>query len=256
VGTTTWISGGNATGAWGYAEPGQNDSVGTWSLNPNGQQNCAYNSNFVFQDPTGVSHSLHMVFFNWDASSGVGETCPSAGTANGQDDFYAGALTSASNAQQPIQVLNQEDGTFYHIDSDGLWSLPDYIEDRNGNKTTVQNAINPLGNAYSFTDPLGRIAFSFPGQGSPTTITSYGFPYVLTSAGVSENFSVSPTQIDPPTSSTECFPPVTATRNISEVQSITLPNTQKYQFHYGGNPYGLVDEIDYPTGDQSLTLGR
>ncbi|HTD23493.1 MAG TPA: RHS repeat-associated core domain-containing protein [Terriglobales bacterium] len=213
---------------------------------------CNYNNDFMFQDASGGQHALHMAYMDQAPPWEMACSDQTHTEAVGGDDFYMGSLASSSSPNQPVQVLGT-DGTFYYVNPPrySYWALPDYIEDRNGNKITVQQNYSYSPPSYpfsfSFTDDLGRTVLSESGNVSTTTVTSSGLSYVRTWGSVPERFSV-PNTLQHSDPNIGCFPPQPVNDTQSVVQAITLPNGQSYQFHYGSNPYGLLDQIDYPTG--------
>jgi YD repeat-containing protein len=138
--------------------------------------------------------------------------------------------------------------------------LPPIIEDRNGNM--LHTDPNSANTGFIVTDSIGRaiLQFPYPGAAGATdtiSVSSNPNPYYVTWKSTTETFTLPNTQLIP-----YCVPnsPVPWTQaaigSQTVVHSIELPNQQSYVFYYGddnpdsslANPYGLLSEIDFPTG--------
>jgi hypothetical protein len=152
-----------------------------------------------------------------------------------------------------IQVWDA-DGTVYEL-TPSLTGFPaKSIEDRNGNITIITTNYSDRG--VTVTDDSGRSALTTSGFGGTDSITAGGPFQVNWVQNAPLNYALPSTVINA-LNIGEC-PAFSSVSNVfnglifsgvaMEIQSITLPNGQQYQFHYGGNPYGMLDEIDYPDG--------
>lgn len=230
---------------WSYATPLLTSAFTTkLSHTANGQPvSCGIYYGYVFEDPSGGRHALHL------ATTYSDTYCHNATYASGGDDFVKASFdgtcptTSGSYCSAGIRVVT-EDGTVFHFPSPSGNSSPDFIEDRNGNV------------AGCCTDTLGRTAVSWSGfgaSGNTVTIAGLGAPYSLTWGSTSFSFGVNAQQSG---TNGGCGGIVSASGSHSDVTTLQLPNNgQHYTFYYGtnpdptySNPYGLISEIDYPTG--------
>jgi YD repeat-containing protein len=132
-----------------------------------------------------------------------------------------------------------------------LISLPQYVEDRNGNKVVF----NPSPNSpqvFSVTDSSGRTLISTTGFGqSGNQVTVSGIPQPFTiywQTTPSPSWSLGPQNLFPSNSSNCPGGWPGSPGNLgSAIQSILLPNNQRYRFYYDGT-YGLLNKIVYPSG--------
>jgi YD repeat-containing protein len=214
-------------------------------------------SNYVFQDPSGGRHSLSL------ASND--DQCGNPIYATGGDSRYYGLLAgecSGCHVYNPPLIVSDADGnTFYfstplaHGDS-GITvhgsSLPNSIEDRNGNEATVYDAGLHGGavGAFTITDSVGRTAISSNGfgpSGATNTLIFSGSMYKIAWETVpAAAYSVSAIPVNVENGVTCAAVPNTVSGSETVVSSITLPNNKSYNFSY--NSWGLLSEIDYPTG--------
>ncbi len=193
----------------------------------------------------------------------------SPSTIGGGDSQYIGFLVTTENDPNynpPVQVTDA-DGTVYYFSNPERYtyvtpqsvldgSLPDYIEDRNGNKITITPGT--ANGSFTIADTVGRAAITSTGMGSSgstNTITTAGMSYNVTWTTTHPNYTTPYVVVYDVQGDYYCSqaPDVTTTETV--VSSITLPNTQQYKFYYGdnnpngfANPYGLLSEVDYPTG--------
>jgi RHS repeat-associated protein len=155
-------------------------------------------------------------------------------------------------------------GTVYHFlnpgggpgypNCTGCYSaIPDYIEDSNGNQILFSSS----GGKATYSDTTGRAAITWNGlgtNGQTNTITLSGTTYQVNWTSTTPTFSF-PNKIVYQVQGYNCEPFLPVNTAETVVNSITLPNNETYQFYYGtnnphgySNPYGLLSEIDYPTG--------
>ena len=231
---------------------------------------CGNVSNYVMQDLSGVTHALPI-----GARSGVGDPnnyCGAYSTSPGSDGKVEGFLPAYGGDQfhPPPITANDDVGNVYKystfkrdnsIDVNSYAAMPDSIEDRNGNITRF--AINPS-NGVTVTDTSGRTSISTSGfgpSGSTNNVVVSGETFQVTWRTVSANFSTpsvwagAPGWPDPVYDI--CTPPGPANDSQTVISQITLPNGKSYKFYYANdatphraatNSYGLVSEIDYPSG--------
>ena len=255
-GTVTWSR--NGSGGWSNSLPSL--SSNSW-LTPvsvltgfNGSSpvytvySCNYQSNYSFRDLFGGVHALGLGSV-WSGNPPPGG-CPGAASPTGGDGQVQAGLTlnSGNYLPSPVTVYDAA-GTVYSFNN---FALPTSIEDRNGNTATAtQNAGN-----ITLTDTLGRQVISVANN---NTFTIAGLTYQLTWTTTSASFSVPSTwagQAGYPNSSDNCSPIPAASDSQTVVSQITLPDGKQFHFYYGTdnpdtnfqNPYGLLSEIDYPSG--------
>lgn len=259
-------------GGWSFSIPSISYSSFnlTGGIYPN-YYNCAATSDYMFRDFSGGQHALGIATLN----TGNGP-CTFSGTgasATGGDPQLWASLPS-TQALYPVKIYTP-DGTMYTfpgVSGSGYGSgLQATIEDRNGNILTVNdNGNGQLIDDFTLVDTAGRTAISSTGlspSGTSETLTVGGLSYQITWTTVSANASLqsqwignfpnSPAASGPSSSADTCVSGVPAIQDTQKVISkITLPNGLFYQFHYGTdnsdptyqNPYGLLNEVDYPTG--------
>jgi hypothetical protein len=257
--SASWVANSSflSQGGWGYSVPIANLQGGSRSYtdpNTHHTYTCNYWTDYMFQDPTGGRHALGIGYAQQGGDCLHVPNYPVDGPHQGGDDLF-----SAYTPGGWLSVAGS-DGTAYYWSSFGgglLRShLPDYIEDVNGNRVTVQDS---GGGAFTFTDTLGRAAISSNGfgpSGQTNTITFSNLSYQITWRTISSVvFTVPSTRINvDPAIGCQPFPNVNTPQTV--VHSITLPNNQQYTFYYGDdnpdltlhNPFGLLSEIIYPSG--------
>jgi len=134
--------------------------------------------------------------------------------------------------------------------------LPNSIADRNGNVVTVSGTNS---GAVTLTDPAGRNVISTDGFGlSGTTnhITTLSGTYQVIWKTASGTNTVIPSQLVYADPNGGCSAPPGLAGGGVVISTIALPNGQQYKFYYGSdnpdpnfnNPFGLLSEIDYPSG--------
>lgn len=260
-------------GGWSYSVPMASftSSTVTGGNSPN-TFSCSSFSNYMFQDPSGGQHALGLA----TQLSGVGQ-CPqeSLSVQSSGDSQVAGflpktypdpVLNPSASSALPITVLSG-DGTVYNFpsltrtlsNSTVTYGLPSSIEDRNGNEILVTD--NGGGN-FSFQDTVGRAMVSSNGFGGPiNNVFIPGSSYKIVWGTTSVSFTAPNAWVGdsegPTNPSDECFagfPPGIDNQNV--ITAIVLPDNGTIQFHYGTdnaqtqfqNPFGLLNEIDYPSG--------
>jgi hypothetical protein len=230
---------------------------------------CYYAANYVFRDGSAGLHSLYTgTDYASNVNGGGPQYCTLGGVpvTSGGDIQVTGTLTGTVGVGPgpgflPVTV-SDTDGTVYSfsgtVGSFGnpttTYALPSTIEDRNGNVVTVEIS----GSSVTLTDTVGRPAVSISSFGGTTnTITTPEGAYEITWTSTSGNFSmVSKYAGAPNLGNGQCEPVTSGGGSETVVSQITLPDGQSYHFYYGTNnpnsgfqnPYGLLSEIDYPSG--------
>lgn len=236
--------------------------------------NCGNVGSYVMQDLSAVTHSLPRVGARSGGGSDPNNYCSSYTSSPGSDGKVEGfILAPYSGLNPPSLTVNDDVGTVYKFstsafkpdgstDANSYAALPDSIEDRNGNIARL--AIN-ASKAVTVTDSSGRTSVSTSGfgpSGTTNNVTVSGETFQISWRTVSANFSIPTPQWagfpgDPDPTYDICVPPGSASDTQTVISQITLPNGKFYKFYYGNdvtphgaatNPYGLVSEIDYPTG--------
>jgi RHS repeat-associated protein len=258
-GGAIWIS--DATilsqGGWSYSAPLLSffSSSAPWF---NGGGSCSFTTSFMFQDPAGARHSLGLSTTT-DGQGGDGNAaCGLTPFTSGGDDFVKASTPNATNVINPQTWLANLDGTVFYFSAAKLhqWAyaagviLPDYIEDRNGNKILVQDYMTQQGanrGSFAYTDTLGRAALSSSGFGaSGTTVSVSGLTgnFTLTWGTAASSYSISSQYLNPPGN---CAAPPHVSGSQGVVTAIALPNGKSYNFYYDST-YGLLNKVVYPTG--------
>jgi len=251
-------------GGWGYGLPVLRDDVVTLAPNPDPPVNpnaplCQVHTAFVFTDPSGTRHSLGLSLANQSVCNNVGSSATTY--TNASDDFVSAWAPSNAiscfpycNEVGPFSIQDSA-GTVYHFPyitancTGGYCGLPDYIEDRNGNKINFTQGSNDF--PITVTDTAGRPEISIPTFGNSTdSLTIAGEPYAVTWGSTNFTFSLNGTT----TGLTSHCPAWTNSENNTftgsetVVSAIKLPDGQFYHFYYTGDPYGLLSKIEYPDG--------
>jgi hypothetical protein len=232
-----------AIGGWGYSLPQLNVAYTNAGV---GSESCFYESDYVFQDPSGGRHALGLEVAGYASNT---SKCGSDVLTGGDDSFTAQTSANSVNSAVvlPPVTVSDSDGTIYYFGSPGVSQtslLPTYIEDRNGNKVLFTTS----GNIVTMTDTLSRAAISSSGFGvSGTTdtlsVSGLASPYQVTWETVPAKYTMTHSQMRPDAGCT--FPAVN--QSLIVVKSITLPNGQQYQFSYDPT-YGYLSQITYPSG--------
>src|SRR5260370_550044 len=262
-GTAGWISDSSnvnlSSGGWSYSAPvltwgTPNRTWTNYSATPPITYPCPFATGYVFQYPAGGRHAMGLADGDLPTCRSVPNP-PFSVYAGGDPQYYASMpnLSSSGNWQPPVTVSDVR-GAVYYFSQQGL---PDYLEDRNGNKIVVIHTNGQPMGVFTITDTLGRNLMNSSGlgpSGTTNTLSFSGLTYQVTWKTTSANFSVSSTNYS--TSGMGCQPPPAVSHSQTLVQSITIPNSKQYKFYYGDdnpdpnfkNPYGILSEIDYPTG--------
>ncbi|HEX9270870.1 MAG TPA: hypothetical protein VGA01_01510, partial [Candidatus Binatia bacterium] len=242
-----------------------------------GHHNCYYASGYLFKDAAGSRHSLHLGALSIAAVDYPDATseCADLRRSGGGDADVWGALApypgeSGYYGELPVTV-SDKNGMSYTFPAGNQFTvpgtkpltnfvLPSKIEDGNGNIVNVTR--NGSTTSYAMTDTAGRSVLLVNGFGtSGTTVTADGATYQVTWKTVTfGSYSVNPIwkgQGSGPSGGDYCAP-IPSVNGGSEVviSQVTLPNGQSYKFYYGSdnpdvsfrNPYGMLSEIDYPSG--------
>ena len=241
---STWANGG-----WSYTVPTL--SMGEVTV-PYENGTCGAITNYLYQDPSGGRHSLDLSVIG--VVSGKGLDCANSGlgavTTGGEGPLLATTTSGSGTGSLCVTPVTttDPDGTTTHF-ATTCAALPypaAYVEDRNGNKVTI-NATPLSSSAVSYTDTLGRTALSASGfdAANPDTIAVSGMsqPYKVYWGTANWNYNVNLSPIDN-------NGPSGAFNNTGSRPAITeilLPNGQSFQFQYDST-YGLLDKITYPSG--------
>ncbi len=273
-GSTTWQSNTSilGQGGWTFAVPQL--SLSEWEVDHNdetgGFARCNYASNYVLLDKAGMSHALGVGSYTGSAL-GVQYVCNAyldPSVPQGSDGKVRANLTTQDPTYtyqwDPAVVVSDDMGTVYSFAvspgndfGNGTYVLPTSIEDRNGN--IARFAITPS-KVLTVTDSSGRTSISTNGfgpSGSTNTIVLSGEAFQVTWRTVSASYSTPFNDVsgNHPNYSCAGIPAVSGSQTV--ISQITLPNGRSYQFYYGtditphgatSNPYGLLSEIDYPSG--------
>ncbi len=260
-------------GGWTYSVPMA--SASNWTVKGGNYPtyfDCGTFSNYMFTDPSGGQHALSL----GTQFSGSAGTCPGSGFSNSQGGDAAVRATLPNTHPDnynpdatpafPVTVYT-DNGTVYtfpfppHFLSGQVYvGFPSSIEDRNGNLISITDNNN---GSFVYRDSAGRSVISSNGfgpSGTTNTVSVSGGTYQVTWKTISANFSTPSTWVGPSPgpngAADQCSPIPQANDTETVVSQIVLPNGKKFQFYYGTdnpdpnfqNPYGLLSEIDYPTG--------
>lgn len=231
--------------------------------NPNGNPpvdyTCTFISNYIFQDLAASRHSLNLSI---GQTTDGGTHCnlgdiPQISTAGG-DDFVAAGTTQVTGGgiptiPTPVRVAGP-DGTSYYFSSFSFAGLspnvsafsafPTSVTDRNGNQLQWSSSVS----GTTITDDAGHAAIlNSPISGSTSAVTVSGIPspFTLHWASYPANFNTSYVQIQQPNG--KCGSLSAYNQASSNIQTLTLPNGQSFQFQYD-SVYGLLSKIIYPGG--------
>lgn len=249
----------NSLGGWSFSYPVMSLAVGSWTI-PNfndGTYTCHGSTNYVFQDANGDRHNLALSV-SPNKVGGDGENCSDGLTGDGEvtTGGEGSILATTSVPQWGSGIISgvtiaDANGTIYNIPTGDYSSqqtlLATSVIDRNGNAITITNS-NP---SVSYNDTLGRTVLSTTGMGgNPDTVTigglgaSYEVYWTPTSGTFTDNM------LNLPGGNESCPTSMYGTSNV--ISSIVLPNTRSFTFWYdnknGDDPYGMLREIDYPSG--------
>ena len=252
-GQSVWQDSGGwmGQGGWRYAAPMLSSVY--WQTHIGATITCTFSTGYVFQDPMGGSHPLHLAKMTQNTSSSP--FCPNYGLnwtsgTDGQVNATFGVGTDT-----PSVAVTDPDGTIYSFlgvqGAVGSGELPSRITDRNGNEITDTSSGAGI---FTFKDTLGRTIVSSNGfgpAGHTNTITTPEGTYSVTWTTSSASYTVSHTLLSGIAANCPAPPNVSSTRTV--ISSITLPNGKQYQFSYDPT-YGTLQKITYPTGG-TVTYG-
>jgi RHS repeat-associated protein len=241
---------------------------------------CEVYTAFMLKDASGSSHQLnlsHLLPSYQSACIGTNPKLVEADTA--ADDFYESSLPFTNgqpNGGSGFPLVAGPDGTVYtfgnvsFVNDKTIGSLPNLIEDRNGNIANISSSASPGQNILSVTDTLGRneITISQWGiAGGTSSVNVAGEPYSLTWQSVnpsgmpisitSDSWSGAYGCISPPNIAGANNPGVPlGALGTYAVSALTLPNGRQYMFTY--DPVtGFISKITYPSGGYvSYTWGK
>jgi YD repeat-containing protein len=259
-------------GGWIYLVPQlsviRKDNSWT-TLSPRQTFDCYYFTDYMLIALDGQVHPLNISAAEALTASnctGIGYP-PATGVRPAQhptgsyDRFQATTPADPGPSGNPSSMTAADmDGTVYYFSNSlsdpfhfitssqgGFSMLPDWIEDRNGNRITFTDDGN---GKFSVTDTLGRSLLTSSGfgtTGNTVTVSGIANPYTVTWGSSSSNWSYN-TQTTYDGGSGSCASlNGTYMVTLPEITSIELPNGTSYQFQYDAVS-GLLSKIIYPTG--------
>ena len=224
-------------GGWSYPFPQVTYDESSWDVqNPETQKtlSCDERIDYVFQDATGNRHNLGLATIQ---NSPWVQYC--GGTSQNILQGGEGPILATTGGYTGPVVITDGNGTVYSGST---------ITDRNGNVVTVTLTGTP---SATMVDTAGRTALNIATFGSNPdniSVAGLGSPYKVYWTTASASFNISVDNLG----TAAC---TTSLANSAKVVSqIVLPNGQSYHFYYGtnphgsGDPYGMLSEIDYPSG--------
>jgi RHS repeat-associated protein len=242
-------------GGWRYGLPVLSyNNVNIPSNNPYHPEGyCTVATSFVFTDSTSSRSALSLALANVGLCGSLNVVPQTSYTANNDPFYKAWTQNGAIDAGVPFYVTNAS-GTLFHFPFLGYGcisgcNVPDYIEDRNGNKITITEN-GQTGIPLTVKDTTGRTLLSIPGfgnSGDTVTVSGDSAPYTLQWQTINTGFTVGtgPQLANPANCSATNQFLVGPARTV--ISSITLPNGKKYQFSYDAT-YGFLSKIVYPNG--------
>jgi RHS repeat-associated protein len=249
-------------GGWSYVLPQLSQSTHTIQWTPAngglpGPANCTFYNDYILEDAGGVTHDLNLAVFqpNNSASCEYPGSQPSNVTSGG--DGYVQAQTTSFGTLYECcisQTISSADGTVYYFSGSGTTqyevngvytALPNWIEDRNGNKATFSSSSN---GAFTMTDTAGRPSVVSSGFGSSgNTITVYGLPaYYTVTWGTAPESWTGNFQITNDNTGVTCPGGDTISGSLPVVTEIALSSGETYQFLYTDGFSGRPNKIIYP----------
>jgi RHS repeat-associated protein len=250
---------GEIAGGWRYSLPVLSNTLVNWpSKNPEyPNAECTIATGFVFTDFSSTRSPLNLALANVYLCGLLNAGVPQTSYTAQYDPVYqAWTQNGAVNTSVPFYVADMS-GTLYHFPGlggygcPGACNVPDYIEDRNGNKITLTQG-SGSGFPLTVTDTTGRTLLSASGvgtSGNTVSISGDSAPYTLQWTGPLSYGQISITAGPELTGSKNCnqFSEVLGGPGMNVVSKITLPNGEAYQFFYDAT-YGLLNKIVYPNG--------
>jgi len=241
----------------------------------NEPQYCYYTSNYVFHAPgTGGQHQLVLSQTYPYGVPSNGASCSTVPELVGGDYEYLASLPNNSCEGGPCvtqgATVADADGTIYYFSGALDWvggaqgellAMPTYVEDRNGNRATIQNNYggfsNYSGGSASIVDDAGRTVLSTSGfgqTGNTISVSGISKSYTLTWGTSSQEILIPVEQYGQAyVGGLGPCPQVGqngwgAQPSLGPgITGITLPNEDSYTFSYDPT-YGLLTQITYPTG--------
>ena len=253
-----------AGAGWGYGVPllttQQNVQSFTTTGFPTITFNCYYWVDYMLSDLAGMSHALYISPIQptntEQCQYETGNSPPNPHNfLTGGDDFVKATVQSMTGSSAPRATVADADGTVYSFSTfsscfgcTAYSSLPDWIEDRNGNKVVFSRGSSA--GSFTVTDTLGRTLLSASGLGNTgdtVSVSGLSTPYTVTWGSTNSSFSINSTVTNNEGGGTSCagVPPIGGTHPV--VSGIALPNGQSYQFQYD-SATGLLNKIIYPNG--------
>jgi YD repeat-containing protein len=293
----TPISGFMSMAGWSYTLPSLSYAVGGRIVGTVNDDTghpvnayCYYTAHYLFVDPNGGSFPQNLGLmasypYSTSGSAGLG-SCASYGydfqsTLYSYAGKYQATLSPNSVGPSPsngdatnfstslFATFSDPDGTIYDFNtysphpttsSGALSALPDFIEDRNGNRVNITdsisacNAAGQCSGSVGVTDTLKRNILTIDGFGSSgNTVSVAGIakPYTINwDTPQNASYPISITAENPPGDNL-CDPSSSGAQYPSfgpGISQITLPNGTSYNFEYDPAALGYVSKITYPNG--------
>ncbi len=274
--------------------------------------NCDIVDHYILTDLEGTLHPLGLNSSpnTWQGCTGTpqAQSWPNGSISQNGDGLVTATTTPlnatpAASPQAPAVTVFNQDGMLYSFSNsfgrthgpgkywvltaggnnipesvNAVTSMPDFIEDRNGNQVVYSDDDKNLDSsgAFHITDTLGRTAVSASSFGNPNgdtvSISGLSQPFTLTWGTATFNWNYKAHVVAPPLSTgwfcavpsgstnshiggpsaTTADAQGTASGSGPVVTAFGLPNGLSYQFLYdnpnGDNPFGLLRKVIYPNG--------
>jgi YD repeat-containing protein len=236
-----------STNGWSYSNPLltlRHTEVDTSS------GNCYWNEGYIFYDPTGTPHALHLTPV--DAPLSLPQCYPSVNSVLSGGDYAYSAITGPDATMLDQTQVVDADGTTYTFSAGNYASYsigggtsvfvanPSKIEDRNGNEIMF-----PLSGGANYTDTVGRTPLTF--SGNQISVSGLSASYIVTWQEKPMGYSVPFVLLSGQPGTCDSVAPAGSQTSTNVITSIQLPNGKTYTFSY--DPiYGVLDKITYPTG--------
>lgn len=249
------------SGGWSYIVPSltlqQKQQAYTTTGYPTFTYTCNYYTDYMLMDLTGQDHALNISPIqpndNGSCQYITGASPPNPHNfLSGGDDFVLATSQSMTSSAPAAVTVADADGTIYYFSNfastvAGWYSLPAWIEDRNGNKVSFTNN---GGGTFTVSDTVGRSSIAssgFGSSGNTVTVDGLSSPYTITWGSTNSSYSVNSTITNYEGGTTECATVPEIGGSKPEITTITLPNGHGYQFQYDSST-GLINKVIYPTG--------
>jgi hypothetical protein len=212
---------------------------------------CNVDTSFVFTDSNGTRQSFpNLAIANVTACNAVGVMVKTGYSSLG--DFYNAWTQNGAQSVQAVPFnVQDKSGTLYHFPymSGGpgcvgsQCGIPDFIEDRNGNKITFTQGANTF--PLTVTDTAGRRLLAISGfrtSGDTVAVSGQSASYIVNWQSISPSgYTYGGTNLN---NGVNCNPYNNPTGGVNGqvISNITLPNLKSYQFYYD-SATGLLNKI-------------